>query len=155
MRHLIPVTSLNSDELADAFISRVYCLHKSPDNIVSDQGTQFVSEFWRSLSQRLRVTLKHSSSFHPETDGQTKCINSAIEAYLRAFMNFHQDDWDQWLPLAEFALNNVVSETTGVSPIYTSSIAGFQLRIYKGVPCYQRLVSDYPVLELVRLLTFL
>jgi transposase InsO family protein len=120
MRHLIPVTSLNAEELADAFVSRVYCLHGCPDNIVSDRGSQFVSEFWTQLSKRLGVTLKHSSSFHPESDGQTERINSAVEAYLRAFMNFHQDDWVQWLPLAEFAMNNVVSDTTGTSPFYAN-----------------------------------
>ncbi|RAL58232.1 hypothetical protein DID88_002280 [Monilinia fructigena] len=37
-----------------------------------------------------------------------------VEQYLRAFMNFHQDDWYDWLPLAEFALNNTTSETTAL-----------------------------------------
>ena len=35
-------------------------------------------------------------------------------------MNFHQDDWVDWLPLAEFASNNTVSETTGVSPFFAN-----------------------------------
>ncbi|KAI1663257.1 reverse transcriptase [Pyrenophora tritici-repentis] len=134
MRHLIPVTSLNADELADTFVSRVYCLHGCPDNIVSDRGTQFVSEFWTQLSQRLGVTLKHSSSFHPETNSQTERVNSSIEAYLRAFMNFHQDDWVQWLPLAEFAMNNVISETTGVSPFFANYGYNPQLGIEPSKP---------------------
>jgi hypothetical protein len=82
MRHLIPVTSLDATELADVFVSQIYCLHGCPDNIVSDQGSQFVSEFWTALSERLSIALKHSSSFHPETDGQTECVNSSVEAYL-------------------------------------------------------------------------
>jgi len=45
MRHFIAVTGLSADELATAFIGRVYSLHGCPDNIVSDRGTQFVSEF--------------------------------------------------------------------------------------------------------------
>jgi hypothetical protein len=120
MRHIIPVSKIDTSELVDVFISRVYSLHGCPDNIVSDRGTQFVSQFWNQLSTRLGVTLKHSSSFHPETDGQTERVNSSVEAYLRAFMNFHQDDWVQWLPLAEFAMNNVVSETTGTSPFFAN-----------------------------------
>jgi transposase InsO family protein len=87
MRHLIPVSGLTAAELADAFVARVYCLHGCPDNIVSDRGTQFISQFWTQLSLWLGITLKHSSSFHPETDGQTERINSSVEAYLRAFMN--------------------------------------------------------------------
>lgn len=127
MRHFIPVTGLSAEELADVFVRRIYCLHGTPDNVISDRGTQFVSEFWHHLSERLGVRLKHSSSFHPETDGQTERVNSEVEQYLRAFMNFHQDNWVQWLPLAEFAANNVISETTGVSPFFANY--GFNPRL--------------------------
>jgi hypothetical protein len=41
-----------------------------------------------------------------------------MEQYLRAFVNYQQDDWAQWLPIAEFASNNHVSETTGCSPFF-------------------------------------
>ena len=111
MRHFIPVTSISAENLATAFVGRIYALHGAPDNIVSDRGTQFVSQFWHQLSERLSIRLKHSSAFHPETDGQTERMNAGIEQYLRAFMNFHQDDWVDWLPLAEFAANNATSET--------------------------------------------
>ncbi|KAI1002837.1 hypothetical protein K3495_g5361 [Podosphaera aphanis] len=115
-RHFIPTTSLDAREMADAFVSRVCCLYGTPDNIISDRGSQFVSQFWRELSSRLGITLKPSSAFHPETDGQTERINSSVEQYLRAFVSFHQYDWIEWLPLAGFAGNNAISETTTVSP---------------------------------------
>lgn len=127
MRHLIPTVGLTAEELADAFVERVYALHGTPDNIVSDRGVQFVSEFWKQLSERLGVTLKHSSSFHPQTDGQTERVNAMVEQYLRAYMGFYQDDWAKWLPLAEFAMNNAVSETTGVSPFFANY--GFHPRL--------------------------
>jgi hypothetical protein len=135
MRHFIPVTGLSAEELADVFINRIYCLHGLPDNIVSDRGTQFISEFWHHLSERLGVKLKHSSAFHPETDGQTERVNSGIEQYLRAFMNFHQNDWVQWLPLAEFAANNVISETTGVSPFFANYGFNPRLGVEPSKPC--------------------
>ena len=81
------------------------------------------------------IQLKHSSSFHPETDGQTERINSIIEQYLRAFVNFHQDNWVQWLPLAEFAMNNVPSETTGVSPFFANYGFNPQLGAEPSQPC--------------------
>src|SRR5204863_8578327 len=123
MRHFIPMEGLSAEELATAFTNRVYALHGVPDNIVSDRGTQFISEFWRHLSERLSIALKHSSSFHPETDGQTERLNAGVEQYLRAFMNFLQDNWVDWLPLAEFAANNVASEIPG-SPRF-SRTTGF------------------------------
>lgn len=127
MRHFIPVVGLSAEELADRFVEKIYCLHGAPDNIVSDRGSQFVSEFWKHLSERLSIALKRSSSFHPESDGQTERINAMVEQYLRAFMNFHQNDWPDWLPLAEFALNNTTSETTGISPFFANY--GFHPRL--------------------------
>jgi hypothetical protein len=47
-------------------------------------------------------------------------------------MNFRQDNWVDWLPLAEFALNNAVSEITGFSPFFANygfnSKLGFEPR---------------------------
>lgn len=127
MRHFIATKTLSAEELADRFLTRVYSLHGAPETIVSDRGTQFVSEFWRELSARLGITLRHSSAYHPETDGQTERINAILEAYLRGFMNFAQNDWVDWLPLAEFASNNATSETTGVSPFFANY--GFNPRL--------------------------
>lgn len=118
MRHFIPTVGLSAEELADRFIDRVYSLHGLPETIVSDRGTQFVSAFWRALSGRLAVALKPSSAYHPQTNGQTERINAELEKYLRSFISWAQDDWVDWLPLAEFAGNNVASETTGASPFF-------------------------------------
>lgn len=119
--------TMEAEELADRFVKKVYTLHRCPETIVSDRGTQFVSTFWRALSTRLGVALKPSSAFHPATNGQTERINTELEQYLRLFVSWAQDDWVKWMPLAEFAGNNMVSETTGVSPFYANY--GFHPRI--------------------------
>lgn len=43
-----------------------------------------------------------------------------MEQYLRAYINYLQDEWAEWLPLAEFAANNHASETTGMSPFFAT-----------------------------------
>lgn len=118
MRHFIPTISLDTAELVECFVKHVYKLHGAPDSIISDRGSALISEFWRRLNTRLSVNLKHSSAFHPQTDGQTEIVNSALNQYLRAFLNFTQNDWIDWLPLAEFSSNNQVSEITGVSSFF-------------------------------------
>jgi hypothetical protein len=45
-------------------------------------------------------------------------INAELEQYLQLFMNWTQDDWVDWLPLAEFAGNNTTFKTIGVSPFF-------------------------------------
>ncbi len=60
----------------------------------------------------LRLKRKLSTAFHPQTDGQIKRQNSIIEAYLRALVNWEQDDWAKLLPIAEFAFNNTKNAST-------------------------------------------
>jgi hypothetical protein len=86
-----------------------------------------VSAFWRRLSDRLATALHPSSAFNPQTDGQTEIVNAAINKFLRAYVSFTQDDWVDWLPLAEFAMNNQVNETTGISPFFANY--GFNPRL--------------------------
>ncbi|KAG9590724.1 hypothetical protein KCU77_g7839, partial [Aureobasidium melanogenum] len=59
-------------------------------------------------------------AYHPETDGQTENANGVMNQYLRAYVNYHADDWVQWLPLAEFAANNTASASTTVSPFFAN-----------------------------------
>src|SRR3982074_1331175 len=130
MRHFIATEGLGAEELAERFIERVYSLHGLPETIVSDRGTQCVSTLWRALSARLAVTLKPSAAFHPQRNGQTERINAELEQYLRLFVDRAQDDWVDWLPLAEFAGNNTTSGRTGVSPFFANY--GFYPRMGVG-----------------------
>jgi hypothetical protein len=57
-----------------------------------------------------------STAYHPQTDGQTECVNQELEQYLHAYTSLHQDDWADFLPLAEFAHNSCIHSTTKVSP---------------------------------------
>jgi len=59
-----------------------------------------------------------STAFHPQTDGQMERMNASMEQYLRVYVNHQQDDWVKWLPLAEFAANNGMSETTKYTLFY-------------------------------------
>jgi hypothetical protein len=45
-------------------------------------------------------------------------MDAGMELYLRVFVNRQQDDWVQWLPLAEFAANNGMSESTKRTPFF-------------------------------------
>lgn len=62
------------------------------------------------------VKLKMSSSRHPQTDGSSEIMNRMIENYLRCYCNFHQNNWDELLPGAEFAYNSAITEDLGMSP---------------------------------------
>lgn len=121
MKHFVAMQSMEPKEAAEAFYHYVWTQHGVPEIATSDRGSQFISEFWKHLCRRLGIKRRLSTAFHPETDGQTEKSNSGMEEYLRSYVNYHQDDWAEWLPGSEFAANNVTSVTTGCSPFFANS----------------------------------
>lgn len=114
----IPLPDLTVDTVVQAFISRVVAYHWLPDAIVSDRGSQFLSTFWSVMCKALRITRRLSTAFHPQTDGSTERMNSVVEAYLRAYVDWSQDDWAKWIPAAQIAIKGRVATATGVSPFF-------------------------------------
>ncbi|KAG0158308.1 hypothetical protein PDIDSM_5821 [Penicillium digitatum] len=128
MKHFIHCKgTCNAEEVARLYTRHVWKLHGLPNTVVSDRGPQFVAQFWKHLTKRLRITNLLSTAYHPETDGQTERANAVLEQYLRAYVSYLQDDWSEWLPLAEFTANSHYSESTRVSPFYANY--GFHPRI--------------------------
>src|SRR4028119_258219 len=64
--------------------------------------------------------MKMSTTFQPETNGQTERVNQTVEQYLRNYANYEQNNWVEMLPLAEFAYNNSLTTATGLSPFYAN-----------------------------------
>jgi transposase InsO family protein len=117
MGHFVPTfMKLDAEQLANVFIKGVLRLHGIPTHIVTDRGSLFTSAFWSDFMYLLRVRRALSTSYHPQTDGQTERLNSVLEQYLRSFVNYEQDNWVDFLPLAEFAYNNSKHATTGETP---------------------------------------
>src|SRR5260221_14443839 len=81
--HTVPtVTSLDSARVAWLFLEHVWHHHGLSEEVISDCGPAFVSNFSRDLTTLLGVRLTQSTSYHPPTDGQMECVNQEIEVYL-------------------------------------------------------------------------
>ena len=121
MAHFIPTNSnVTAEQTADLYLRHVFKNHGLPNDIVSDHGTQFVSKFSRRLLELLDIQGNRSTVYHPETDEQTERVNQMLEQYLRIYCDFHQDDWSQLLPLAEFTYNNAKNSSMQKSLFYTN-----------------------------------
>jgi len=104
------------EDIAQVFIKWVVALHGMPQELVTDRGSVFTSNFWMALMRQFQVKHKLSTSFHPQTDGQTERLNQTLEQYLRAYVNRDQNNWVELLPMAQLAYNSAPSESTGLSP---------------------------------------
>src|SRR5258707_1681343 len=111
--HAVPtITTVDSAGVACLFLEHVWRHHGLPEAVISDRGSAFISNFSRELAALLDIQLTPSTTYHPQTDGQTEWVNQEIKAYLHVFVSHHQDDWADWLPLAKFTYNNHVHSTT-------------------------------------------
>ena len=108
--------TVTAEQLAQLYIKEVFRLHGLPESFVSDRGSVFTSHFWSELTRLLGIKRDLSTAFHPESDGQTERTNQILEQYLRCYVDYLQDDWVKYLPLAEFAYNSKVQSSLGVSP---------------------------------------
>ncbi|KAL2237891.1 UNVERIFIED_CONTAM: Transposon Tf2-11 polyprotein [Sesamum indicum] len=102
--HFLSVQIIDSlDKLAGLYISEIVRLHGVPISIVLDRDPRFTSRFWESLQMALGTKLHFSTAFHPQTDEQA-CT-----------MEF-KGNWDDHLPLMEFAYNNSFHSSIGMAP---------------------------------------
>ncbi|XP_059306316.1 uncharacterized protein LOC132057727 [Lycium ferocissimum] len=115
--HFVPVqVSYTTEKLAKMYIRDIVRLHGVPISIVSDRGTIFTSRFWRAFHEELGTRLDLSTTFHPQTDGQSERTIQVLEDMLRACVIDFGGHWDQHLPLVEFAYNNSYHSSIGMAP---------------------------------------
>ena len=114
-------------DAAKAFYIHIWKNHGLLSSIIFDRGRTFGSYFWDQLITRLGIKADFSTAYHPETNGQTEILNSILEQYLKAYVNFLQNGWAFWLPSAEFVINNHVSETAQWSPFLINSKQHFKM----------------------------
>ena len=70
-----PFSAVN---VAKEFVANVVRLHGIPTSIVSDRDKVFISAFWRTLFNLHGTKLCMSSSYHPQTNGQTEVVNRTL-----------------------------------------------------------------------------
>jgi hypothetical protein len=117
MAHFIPChKSDDAAHVTELFFRDVVRLYGVPNTIVSDRDTKFLSYFWRCLWAKLGTKLLFSTTYHPQTDGQTEVVNRTLSTMLRAVLKKNLKMWEDCLPHIEFAYNRSLHSTTKLCP---------------------------------------
>ncbi|MCO5607475.1 hypothetical protein L7F22_061671 [Adiantum nelumboides] len=111
--HFIPVQKqITAEQMAKTFLVTVFKYHEMPRSIVSDRDLCMIGLFWRALWQNLHLTLLFSSSYHPQTDGQSEIVNSTVLDLLKCYVSDNPVQWEHYLPLVD----NTIHSSTGKAP---------------------------------------
>lgn len=108
-----PFTAL---QVAMAFMDNVFKLHGFPEALILDRDRIFTSQIWQQLFKLTHTELRMSTSYHPQSDGQTERVSQCLEAYLRCFVHACPKQWKQWLTLAEFWYNTSYHTSLKATP---------------------------------------
>ncbi|GJV91082.1 putative reverse transcriptase domain-containing protein [Tanacetum coccineum] len=115
--HFIPTRATDSMEtLTRLYIKEIVSRHGVPISIISDRDSHFTSRFWQSLQNALGTQLHMSTTYHPETDGQSERTIQTLEDMLRACVIDFGKGWDKHLPLVEFSYNNSYHASIKAAP---------------------------------------
>jgi len=117
MVYFIPTrTNINAPEAGNKSYDWSVRLHVVPKTIFSDRDSKSVSEFWNTLFRILGISLRFSSAYHSETDGQTARVNRTLEVMIRHYINGALNFWVNHFANIDFAYNSSPSESTEFSP---------------------------------------
>uniref|UniRef100_A0A3P8QWH1 ribonuclease H n=2 Tax=Astatotilapia calliptera TaxID=8154 RepID=A0A3P8QWH1_ASTCA len=111
----VPLRTISAKSVAQTLfqvISRVGI----PKEILTDQGTSFMSRTLRELYELLGIKSIRTSVYHPQTDGLVERLNKTLKSMIRKFINEDEHNWDHWLDPLLFAVREVPQVSTGFSP---------------------------------------
>jgi hypothetical protein len=108
--------TITAEQVAELYTKHIFPHYGIPRKVISDRDPRFTGRFTMTLCANLGIKQNLSTAYHPQTDGQSERTNQWLEQYLRIFRDYSQNDWANWLPLAQFVHNSWMNETTKQTP---------------------------------------
>ena len=87
-----------------------------PEEILTDQGSNFMSKLLAELYSLLHIHSIRTSPYHPQTDGLVERFNKTLKSMLRKAVDTEGKNWDKLIPYLLFAYREVPQASTGFSP---------------------------------------
>lgn len=112
----VPIINQEADTIARAFVNNFVLHHSIPEEILSDNGSNFVSELFKNTCKLLKIKNIYAAPYHPETNGALERTHRTLKEYLRIYVNENLNNWDVWIPFAIFTFNTTPHSSTGYSP---------------------------------------
>ena len=111
-----PLPNQEATTVANALAQQFICRFGVPLEIHSDQGRNFESTLFSEMCRLLGIKKTRTTPLHPQSDGMVERFNRTILAQLSTFVEQHQRDWDQHIPMLLMAYQSAVHNSTRYTP---------------------------------------
>ncbi|XP_052080712.1 uncharacterized protein LOC127718696 [Mytilus californianus] len=122
----VALRSQDAETVVDSLME-VFSRVGFPEELLSDQGSNFKSSLMLEVCRLLTVEKKVSSVYHPQTNGMCEKFNGVLKRMLKAYASLEPKTWDKYLVYVLFAYREVPNDTTGFSPfelLYGRNVRG-------------------------------
>ena len=107
---------IDAEGVAALYAQKVFPHFGIPQKVISNRDTRFMARFTKELCWILQIQQNISTTYHPQTDGQSEQTNQWVEQFLWIYTNGTQTDWSNWLPIAQYTHNTWPSNTMKKTP---------------------------------------
>jgi len=108
----IPVSRKDAETIARVFVEEIVLKFGIPQVILTDQGSNFLSELFTNVCKLWKIKKLKSTAFHPQTNGCLQTTHRVLVEYLMCYILEDQSDWNRWLPYATFVFNTSPHSST-------------------------------------------
>ena len=118
--------NIEAETVAEALVT-MFTRVGVPEEVLSDQGSQFMSSVMKGVSRLLSINQLATTPYHPMCNGLVEKFNGALKAMLRRMCAERPKDWDRYLPALLFAYREAPQESLGFSPfelLYGRTVRG-------------------------------
>jgi transposase InsO family protein len=112
----VPMAEQSAEEVAKAFVDNVILIYGTPRTILSDCGSQFLSETFKGVCRLLGIKRTQTTSWHPQSNGSNERTHKGLIEYIRNYVNADLSNWDHWVKYAAFVHNTTPHRATGYMP---------------------------------------
>lgn len=111
-----PIKNKETVTVANSLVNNFFLRYGIPKEIVTDQGTEFMSLVFNDTCKILNISHLNSTAYHHQTLGSIENSHKHLGAYLRMQVSKYNNSWSSWLPFWCFFYNTTVHTETKYTP---------------------------------------
>jgi len=111
----VALSATDAQTVAQAFVECFVCIYGIPKSILTDCGTNFLSDVFKQMCKLLDIEKSQTTPFHPQTNGFLERSHKTLKTYLRSFVD-KDNEWDQLLCYAMYCYNSTIHTSTNYTP---------------------------------------